>query len=101
MIRSLLARAEARIPSVSAAAQQFGIYRKRRREVEDADGSYAETLKSQPQQTIHLEFQDFRMACETPRRPARGLILVGASGYSFMRTRQNSAIAQSVRSRAE
>jgi hypothetical protein len=62
MIRSLLARAEARIPSVSAAAQQFGIYRKRRREVEDADGSYAETLKSQPQQTIHLEFQDFRMA---------------------------------------
>jgi hypothetical protein len=35
-----------------------GIYRKRRREVEDADGSYAETLKSQTEQTIHLEFQN-------------------------------------------
>src|ERR1700745_2390868 len=37
-------------------------YRKRRREVEDGDGSYAETLKSQPEQTSHVEFQEFRTA---------------------------------------
>src|SRR6059036_974933 len=29
-------------------------YRKRRREVEDADGSYADTLKSQPEQSSHV-----------------------------------------------
>src|SRR5678810_1394817 len=37
-------------------------YRKRRREVEDADGSYAETLKSQPEQTSHVEFKEFSAA---------------------------------------
>src|SRR5438045_9615371 len=29
-------------------------YRKRRREVEDADGSYADTLQTQPEQTSHV-----------------------------------------------
>src|ERR1700734_75965 len=33
--------------------------RKRRREVEDADGSYAASLKSQPEQTSRVEFQEF------------------------------------------
>src|ERR1700710_2677933 len=37
-------------------------YRKRRREVEDADGLYAETLKSQPEQGSRLEFEEFREA---------------------------------------
>src|SRR5919106_921369 len=37
-------------------------YRKRRREVEDADGSYAQSLKSQPEQTGHIEFQEFSQA---------------------------------------
>src|SRR5438093_4648675 len=37
-------------------------YRKRRREVEDADGSYAETLKSQPEQSSHVEFKEFTAA---------------------------------------
>ena len=31
-------------------------YRKRRREVEDSDGNYEKTLKSQPSQNAHLEF---------------------------------------------
>src|SRR6476620_5067403 len=39
-------------------------YRKRRREVEDADGSYADTLKSHPSQNAHLEFEEFRGALE-------------------------------------
>jgi len=38
--------------------------RKRRREVEDADGSYAETLKSQPEQGSRLEFNEFRVALD-------------------------------------
>src|SRR6516165_6434402 len=37
-------------------------YRKRRREVEDADGSYAESLKSHPEQSSRLEFNEFRAA---------------------------------------
>src|SRR4026207_856827 len=37
-------------------------YRRRRREVEDTDGSYAESLKSQPEQGSHLEFKEFRAA---------------------------------------
>src|ERR1700740_1150065 len=37
-------------------------YRKRRREVEDADGSYAERMRSQPEQTGRVEFTEFRDA---------------------------------------
>ena len=48
-------------------------YRKRRREVEDADGHYAETLKSQPEQYGHVEFREFREAlAQLPFGPARG-----------------------------
>ena len=48
-------------------------YRKRRREVEDADGRYAETLKSHPEQTGRVEFEEFRArAGEAAVRPARG-----------------------------
>src|ERR1700752_721527 len=37
-------------------------YRKRRREVEDTDGSYAERLRSQPEQSGRVEFLEFRRA---------------------------------------
>jgi RNA polymerase sigma-70 factor (ECF subfamily) len=59
-------------------------YRKRRREVEDADGSYAETLKSQPEQTSKVEFNEFRAALsKLPDDQREALILVGASGFSY------------------
>jgi RNA polymerase sigma-70 factor, ECF subfamily len=59
-------------------------YRKRRREVEDADGSYAETLTSLPDQTAHLEVGEFRRALEMlPPDQRESLILVGASGFSY------------------
>jgi RNA polymerase sigma-70 factor (ECF subfamily) len=59
-------------------------YRKRRREVEDADGSYAETLTSLPDQTSHLELDEFRRALNTlPADQRESLILVGASGFSY------------------
>jgi RNA polymerase sigma-70 factor (ECF subfamily) len=52
--------------------------------VEDADGSYAKTLKSQPEQTQHLEFEEFRVALDKlPQDQKEALILVGASGFSY------------------
>src|SRR6202158_4377673 len=54
-------------------------YRKRRREVEDADGRYAETLKSHPEQTGRVEFSEFRAALsKLPEDQREALILVGA-----------------------
>ncbi len=59
-------------------------YRKRRREVEDADGHYADTLKSQPEQQGHIEFGEFREALsQLPTDQREALILVGASGFSY------------------
>jgi RNA polymerase sigma-70 factor (ECF subfamily) len=59
-------------------------YRKRRREVEDADGSYAEALTSLPDQASHLEMDEFRKALELlPTDQRESLILVGASGFSY------------------
>ena len=59
-------------------------YRKRKREVEDADGSYAESLKSHPDQLGRVEFQEFRTALsQLPDEQREALILVGASGFSY------------------
>jgi RNA polymerase sigma factor (sigma-70 family) len=59
-------------------------YRKRRREVEDADGSYADSLKSHPEQQGHVEFTEFREAlAKLPSDQREALILVGASGFSY------------------
>ena len=59
-------------------------YRKRRREVEDADGSYAETLKTHPEQTSHVEFKEFSVALnKLPEDQREALILIGAGGFSY------------------
>ena len=59
-------------------------YRKRRREVEDSEGRYAETLKSQPEQYGHVEFREFRKALtQLPADQREALVLVGASGFSY------------------
>jgi RNA polymerase sigma-70 factor, ECF subfamily len=59
-------------------------YRKRRREVEDADGSYAESLTSLPEQNSRLEMAEFRNALKLlPSEQREALILVGASGFSY------------------
>jgi RNA polymerase sigma-70 factor, ECF subfamily len=59
-------------------------YRKRRREVEDTDGSYAESLKSHPEQYGRVEFEEFRRALsQLPADQREALILVGASGFSY------------------
>jgi RNA polymerase sigma-70 factor (ECF subfamily) len=59
-------------------------YRKRRREVEDADGTYADSLTSLPNQTSSLEMDEFRKALDQlPPDQREALILVGASGFSY------------------
>jgi RNA polymerase sigma-70 factor (ECF subfamily) len=59
-------------------------YRKRRREVEDPDGSYAGRLKVQPEQGSRLDFEDFRAAlAKLPADQREALLLVGASGFSY------------------
>src|SRR5215213_8395096 len=59
-------------------------YRKRRREVEDADGKYAATLAIQPHQGAHLDFEDLQRALtRLPADQREALLLVGASGFSY------------------
>jgi len=58
--------------------------RKRKREVEDADGGYAESLSTQPNQIAAMELQDFRAAlAQLPAEQREALILIGASGFSY------------------
>ena len=96
LVQETLLRAMANIdsfqPGTNISAWMFTIlrnlfrseYRKRRREVEDTDGSYAESLKSHPEQGSRLEFQEFRAAlAKLPPDQREALILVGASGFSY------------------
>lgn len=58
-------------------------YRKRRREVEDADGKYAENLRSLPQQEGHVEMSEFKEAlAKLPHDQREALVLIGALGFS-------------------
>src|SRR3989475_9013482 len=96
LVQETLLRAMANInsflPGTNRSAWLFTIlrslfrseYRKRRREVEDTDGSYAESLKSHPEQTGRVEFMEFRAAlAQLPADQREALILVGASGFSY------------------
>jgi len=59
-------------------------FRKRRREVEDADGSYLDSLKSAPEQHGRLEFKElFAALAKLPLVQREALLLVGASGFSY------------------
>lgn len=58
--------------------------RKRRNEVEDADGAYAHALRTAPEQESLLEFKEFRAALrEIPYNQREALLLVGAAGFSY------------------
>jgi len=59
-------------------------FRKRKREVEDADGSYADSLTTPEEQTSHIEFAELREALVKLSPDQReALILIGASGFSY------------------
>ena len=90
LVQETLTRAIANIdsfePGTNMSAWLFTIlrnlfrseYRKRRREVEDGDGTYAESLKSQPEQEARVEFREFRAAlAKLPSDQREALILVG------------------------
>src|SRR5918998_3753268 len=62
----------------------FSEHRKRVREVEDADGAYAATLTTAPDQLSHLDFDDLRQALlKLPADQREALLLVGAQGFSY------------------
>jgi RNA polymerase sigma-70 factor (ECF subfamily) len=96
LVQETLLRAWANLssfqPGTNMAAWLFTIlrnlfrseYRKRRREVEDADGSYAETLTTLPDQNSRLEINEFRAAIRLlPPDQRESLLLVGAPGFSY------------------
>ena len=95
LVQETLLRAMANIdsfePGTNLSAWLFTIlrnlfrseYRKRRREVEDADGRHVDSLKSPPQQHSRLEFEEVRGALAKLLPDQReALILVGAAGFS-------------------
>jgi RNA polymerase sigma-70 factor, ECF subfamily len=58
--------------------------RRQKREVQDADGVYAERLAVHPSQIGALELQDFSNALkELPEVQREALLLVGASGFAY------------------
>ncbi|WP_333695780.1 RNA polymerase sigma factor [Phaeobacter italicus] len=62
----------------------YSLRRKRRREVEDADGIMAESLSQKPDHDGRLNMRDFNVAFEQLNDEQReALILVGAGGFSY------------------
>ncbi len=62
----------------------YSDFRKKRREVEDADGKFAANLATHPEQLGHLDMVDFRRALAGLAADQReALVLVGASGFSY------------------
>ena len=69
-------------------------YRKRRREVEDANGSHAARLKTYPEQHGHLDYEDFRAALtRLPSEQREALLLVGAQGMSYEEAAHMTGVA--------
>jgi RNA polymerase sigma-70 factor (ECF subfamily) len=59
-------------------------YRKKKREVDDPEGSYAAKLKVVPDQQAHLDYEDMRTAlAKVPHDQREALILVAAEGMSY------------------
>ena len=72
----------------------FSERRKRKREVEDADGSYAARLSSKPAQHGHMEMRDFQEALsQLPSDQREALVLVGAAGFSYEEAAEISGCA--------
>jgi RNA polymerase sigma-70 factor, ECF subfamily len=72
----------------------FSERRKRKREVEDADGSYAARLSSRPEQHGHMDMKDFQEALsQLPDDQREALVLVGAAGFSYEEAAEISGCA--------
>ena len=64
--------------------EYFSQLRKRRREVEDADGDYAGSVTTPGGQESQLDMADLRIALQQlPDDQREAVVLVGASGFSY------------------
>lgn len=64
--------------------EYFSQLRKRRREVEDADGGYAGSVMTPGGQESQLDMADLRIALQQlPADQREAVVLVGASGFSY------------------
>src|SRR5262245_37541070 len=69
--------------------QFYSECRKRRREIEDVDGMYADALATGPSQIAHTEHQDLRTALsKLPHEMREALIAVGWRGLSYQEAAQ-------------
>ena len=72
----------------------FSLYRKRRYEVEDADGFASERLGASASQSDYMDVEDFRRAlARLPDEQREALILIGASGFSYEEAAEVSGCA--------
>lgn len=68
--------------------------RKRKREVEDADGYYSSKVAVHAEQDGHLDMADLRVAlAKLPEDQREAVILVGASGFSYEEAAEICAVA--------
>jgi RNA polymerase sigma factor (sigma-70 family) len=86
------AKADSFTPGTNLTAWLFTILRnlfyseqrKRKREVEDADGAFAARLATLPEQEVRVEMEAFRRALAALPAPQReALVLIGAQGFSY------------------
>jgi RNA polymerase sigma-70 factor (ECF subfamily) len=62
----------------------YSEFRKKTREVEDSEGTYAATLRTAPDQQSHLDYEDMRAAlAKVPHDQREALLLVTAEGLSY------------------
>ena len=72
----------------------FSERRRKKREVEDVDGSYAAKLSSSPEQHGHMDMRDFQEALSgLPDDQREALVLVGAAGFSYEEAAEISGCA--------
>ncbi|WP_020177822.1 sigma-70 family RNA polymerase sigma factor [Methylopila sp. M107] len=68
--------------------------RRRRREVQDTDGMFAESVAVAPQQNGHMDLVDFRKAlADLPDEQREALVLIGAAEFSYEEAAEISGCA--------
>jgi RNA polymerase sigma-70 factor (ECF subfamily) len=72
----------------------YSEHRKKAREVDDPEGSYAATLKVVPEQPSRLDYEDMRSAlARIPADQREALLLVAAEGLSYEDAAQITGVA--------
>jgi len=72
----------------------FSELRKRRNEIEDADGAHAERMSVLPDQQVHMDVVDFKKAFRSLNDDQKEvLLLVGAEGFSYIEAAKIAGVA--------